>query len=288
MCFNILTVTIVKFLILILYFCILSSTGYSQDKISYNWFPANTGGGGYITGIVQAVDNPDVIYARCDVGGVFKTTDRGRNWKTCNSGLSRWYNHSVQSMAVDPHNHRIIFRCSGDIRNKTLYGSIHRSSNGGNSWKEVCTEVGFYGNGGTRMFGELIAIDPFNGKNVFAAGYAGGIWVSSDSGFNWTYKLGSGERFGTVGVNPWFKNIYYAGTLSGKLYKSVDNGNSWSVVFQKEEKDFGFTEFAFEKKNKDIIYAACKGAGIYRSTDGGKSFSPVITAEHGIRPRVSR
>lgn len=222
------------------------------------------------------MDNPDVIYARCDVGGVFKTTDRGRHWQTCNSGLSRWYNHSVQSIAVDPQNHNIVFRCSGDTRNKTLYGSIHRSCDGGKTWKEVCSRVGFYGNGGTRMFGELIAIDPFNGKNVFAAGYSGGIWVSTDSGFNWTYKLGSGERFGTVGVNPWFKNIYYAGTLSGKLYRSVDNGNTWTMVFQTELKDFGFTEFAFDKKNKDILYAACKGAGIYRSTDGGKSFSQIM------------
>lgn len=273
----------------LLLFCLLIVlNGYSQSKqknktplnqvensVSYTWQPANTGGGGYITGFVQDPKTPELLYARCDVGGVFKTTDGGKHWQACNNGLSKWYNHSVRSIAINPSNSKIIYRCSGDMRNKTFYGSIHKSVDGGQSWKEVCTKVGYFGNGPTRMYGEVIAVDPFDESSVITAGYSDGIWVSENHGENWTYKEGSQDRFSTVAIHPYFPGIYLAATLDGKLYQSLDKGKSWKVIFHSTEYPFVFTELAFDNKNPEIIYASTHGEGINVSHDGGRSFSRI-------------
>lgn len=268
--------TVMKIILTSILFVLVIHSNIVSQGISYSWYPANTGGGGYITGIVQDPLNPDIIYARCDVGGVFKTENGGKNWQACNSGLTRWYNHSVQSIAINPKNSSIVFRCSGDMRNKTMYGGIHKSVDGGKSWKEVCTSVGYYGNGRTRMYGELIAIDPLDDTNVITAGFSKGIWISNNQGETWNYVCAKEAKFGTVAINPFTLNNYYAGTLDGKLYFSDDKGKTWQIIFKSNEKDFGFTEFAFDSKNPKIIYASCKNAGIYKSNDGGKNFSKIM------------
>jgi photosystem II stability/assembly factor-like uncharacterized protein len=255
------------------------STAKSDTQVKksagYSWYPANTGGGGYIIGFVQDPKSPELLYARCDVGGVFKTTDGGRHWKACNNGLSKWYNHSVRSIAISPSNSQVIFRCSGDIRNKTLYGSIHKSIDGGQTWKEVCTKVGYFGNGPGRMYGELIAVDPFDESKVITAGYSNGIWVSDDGGETWNYREASNERFSAVAIHPYFSGTYLAATVDGKLYQSSDKGKSWKVIYHSTEFPFVFTELAFDKINPKVIYASTHGEGINVSRDGGRSFSKI-------------
>lgn len=253
-----------------LFLQVFSSPG--QDK-KFTWHQANTGGGGYITGVVQDPRNTDILYARCDVGGVFKTTDKGKSWVTCNNGLTKWYSHSVQSIAIDPRNSNVIFRCSGDKRNNTLFGSVHKSTDGGLSWKEVLDKTGYYGNGETRMYGEVIAVDPFDKNNVITAGYTNGIWMSNDGGESWKYSTGKEETFLTVSIHPYRRNLYYATTQSGKLYTSTNLGKNWNVISSNPE--FFITEIAFDKRKSNIVYCSGKG-GVYRSRDSGKSFEKIM------------
>lgn len=236
----------------------------------YEWRPSNTGGGGYITGIVQDQKNLAIIYARCDVGGVFRTDNGGKQWVASNSGLKRWYNHSVQSIAIDPGNSNILFRCSGDIRNQQLFGSIHKSVDAGKTWREVSTSPGYYGNGPTRMYGELIAIDPFDSGTVVTAGYGGGIWISHNGGDTWQYSAGKEETFISIAIHPWLRNRYYAAAANGKIYFSENKGKSWTARQSLKEGE-AVTEFAFDKKNTRIVHAAATD-GVYKSIDGGKTF----------------
>ena len=97
-----------------------------EDLPKYTFHQSKTGGGGYITGIVQDPINTDIIYARCDVAGMFKTTNHGKSWFTINNNMTDWHHHSVQSMAVNPHNPEIIFRCSGDARYGKIFGFYQR------------------------------------------------------------------------------------------------------------------------------------------------------------------
>lgn len=248
----------------------------------YSWNQAYTGGGGYITGIVQDPKNPQRIYARCDVAGVFKSQDGGRSWGAANKGLEKWYNHSVRSFTVSPVNHEVLFRCSGDKRNDILFGSIHKSKDGGQSWYEVSEEVGYYGNGPTRMYGELIAVDPFDGNIILTAGLEKGIWLSKDEGESWHYRAAKDKNFSCVGINPYHKNQYYAATRNGQLFYSSDKGEHWEIINQIDEENI--TELAFDKDDASVVYAATVkfvdvtasvGGGIYKSVDGGQSFKGI-------------
>lgn len=257
----------------------------SSEK--FQWQQSYLGGGGYITGMVQNPQNPDMLFARCDVAGLFKSEDAGKNWRLINRGLQRGYNQNTESVSISPHDVNIMFRASGEARNHTLAGEIHKSVDGGESWYSVSTEVDFFGNGPNRMFDERVAVDPFNPEIVAAAGYSTGVWVSSDTGETWQYSGLDKEPIVSLTFHPYRQGKLYVATrysmmmdeylnlqsdrpLMGRLYVSEDSGSSWQLVYEKEMLDF--TEIAFCPQNHDKIIAATRTHGIMISTDGGNTF----------------
>ncbi len=265
-------------------FAILLQAIDPQTDSSPSWHQSHTGGGGYITGIIQNPKDKHIWYARCDVAGIFKSIDKGENWSPINNGMDRWYHHSVRSLAIHPTKPDILYRCSGDFRGGSLMGSIHKSKNGGDSWKEVNTKVGYFGNGPARMFGELIQVDPHYPNKVLTAGREGGIWLSEDEGENWNYVHGQDYSFATVGINPFHKLRYYAATINGILFFSEDKGRTWSVLY--ENRDWHFTHLEFSANDADIVYGSAietnvstandrdgVTGGIYKSADGGRTFN---------------
>lgn len=87
-----------------------------NKNIAHVWTPASLGGGGYITGLIQHPAISGIVYARCDVAGVFRSSDGGETWETLNGGLTKAYHHQVQSFAISPHHPEVLFRCSGEVR----------------------------------------------------------------------------------------------------------------------------------------------------------------------------
>ncbi|MNO14722.1 Xyloglucanase precursor [compost metagenome] len=260
------------------------------------WSPASLGGGGYITGLIQHPTDSGVLYARCDVAGVFASTDGGFRWEARNGGLAKAYHHQVQSFAISPQHPEVLFRCSGEVRSRKFYGSVHKSADGGHTWREVCTGMGFYGNGPTRMYGEVIAADPHYPEIVAAGGYTGGLWISRDEGETWNQTDLPEERFGCVAFHPGIPGMLYAGTISdddlnmdyvetgeggvlgllqdrprgktGRLYASTDLGESWVLLHEGPS----FAELAFDSRDPQRLRAACIWNGIRSSQDGGRTW----------------
>ena len=48
---------------------------------AYNWQDANIGAGGFLDGVFFDPHNSGVMYARTDIGGLYKTTNGGDNWQ---------------------------------------------------------------------------------------------------------------------------------------------------------------------------------------------------------------
>ncbi|MGB7338215.1 MAG: hypothetical protein WBC91_04920 [Phototrophicaceae bacterium] len=252
------------------------------------WQQSTLNGGGFIEGILQNPQHPTIMYARSDVAGVFKSVDRGRSWVAKNHGMTDCHQHDIQSFAISPHNPNILFRCSGSVRGKTFFGTIHKTRNGGDDWYPVCDEATFFGNGETRQCGDAIQVSPHDPNLVIAGAYTNGIWLSTDEGETWQNKGLDGERLCALAFHPTDDNIVYIGTIGSfdknpkfveqqydfvrpnpaRLYRSSDKGETWDVLHE----GLDFSEIVFDITNPNIMHAACMGDGIFKSTDGGQNW----------------
>ena len=267
-----------KNLIYILFLSLISNTFLKSQNYSKQWKQSDLGGGGFITGLVLHPTNANIVYGRCDVGGVFKSEDGGKSWNPINKGMTEYHHHQVRSLAMSPHNPEILFRCSGARNGGVTYGSIHKSVNGGASWYKVSDELDFYGNGPRRDFGEIIAVDPNDSNVVISGSYSKGIWRSDNVGENWKYVDFNGLETTNLRFHPLIKNLVIASFINhathvGYLYFSYDKGKTWKL--QKEFTKLEINEFTFDLKNPDIIYAACGNDGFLKSTDRGENFTAI-------------
>jgi photosystem II stability/assembly factor-like uncharacterized protein len=264
-----------------------TGTGSNTAIQGFTWQQSYLGGGGYITGLIQHPQNADILYARCDVAGLFKSEDAGKTWRLINRGLEKGYNQNTESVSISPHNPNILFRASGEARNHTMEGEIHKSVDGGESWYSVSTAVDFFGNGPNRMLGERISVDPFDENIVVAGGFSSGVWMSGDNGETWVYSGLSHEPIINVRFHPYKEGLLYAATLrdmemkeylgidndrplNGRLFVSDDKGRTWKLLYEKQGLDFTQLEFTAENPNR--IIAATRTHGILISEDGGVSF----------------
>ena len=92
---------------------------------------------------------------------------------------------------------------------------------------------------------------------------------------------GMSGRVTCISVHPQVSTTIFAGSASGGLWKSVNNGQSWSPLFQ-NEKVASIGAIAIDPQHPDIIYVGTgegnprnsqtSGYGLYKSYDGGETW----------------
>ncbi len=152
-----------------------------------------------------------------------------------------------------------------------------------------------------------LAIDQTNGSLMLAGGVSGGMWRSTNAGSSWTqattpaqlhsvtciiqdtrsgqtstWYYGTGEYLGNSSSGG--GGAYYQGD---GIFKSTDNGASWSVIAatstgqpQQWSNQFDYIwGLAIDPSNtsQSVVYAAVPGY-ILKSTNGGSSWSTAINA----------
>jgi len=186
-------------------------------------------------------------------------------------------------------------------------GGVWKSLDGGTTFKPVFDRQPVQSIG-------AIALDPTNPKVVWvgsgeswtrnSVSIGDGIYKSVDSGETWTNMgLPQSERITRIIVDPRNGNVVYA-CVPGKLwsdsadrglYKTVNGGQSWSLVLKGANLSTGCSSITLNPKNPDEVLAglwdfrrkgwtfrsggdgpnAFSGSGLFHSKDGGRSWTPM-------------
>ncbi len=90
-----------------------------------------------------------------------------------------------------------------------------------------------------------------------------------------------GGRIIDFAVNPKNQNIYYVASASGGLFKTTNNGTSFTPVFQYEN-TISIGDLAIAPSNPDVLYVGTGeannqrssywGDGVYKTADAGKTW----------------
>jgi hypothetical protein len=216
---------------------------------------------GRITSIVPCSKDKDIIYIGTALGGVWKTTDGGRNWIPTSDYAPSL---GIGSLVMDPQNHNILYAGTGEgnlawMERKgqkhpyNYYGcGILKTVDGGGKW-------------------ELIG----DAKNVF-----------------------NGASFYRIVIDPNDSSIIYAATTYG-LFRSNNAGKEWSQMTNglssnkledSNKLEYKATDVIINPSDSNIVYVAIGENGIYK-TENAKEGNPLwkeCTIEHFNKENSTR
>ena len=249
-----------------LYVGTLSGVFRSADG-GKSWTKTNTGI--INTHIEDLVFFRNALYAITD-GGIVKSADGGNSWVPMNGGLVA--------------NDGGVLTVSGGklytATNETNYGlnlstsGIYSLADDGNSWIPVQTNMQSANN---RIY--VVNQLAIRGETFYIVGQKGGKewlyrWRVGEA--LWTQLMPQQDLFGWGALAVSDRTVYIS-TVRGKLFRSVDEGDTWTEVSQNLpnwNQEIGTYDLAFIG---ETIYAKA-GSGGGRSTDGGETWTPIIVA----------
>ncbi len=175
-------------------------------------------------------------------GGIYLSTNNGRNWKYINQGMT---NYTIHSFLVNGSN---VF--AGTDSN------VYISTNSGNSWD--------FASGGLPERVYVNALTSI-GSLLFCGTDSTGLYISSDSGTNWNPITSLRElQILTLSVNG---SDLYAGTPAG-LFHSADNGKTWSSI----NNGLLGNRFINISGSGEKLYAVSDVGSVFSTIDGGRNW----------------
>lgn len=274
-----------------------------------SWSTVPLGGGGYVVGIVSDPSGND-IYCRTDVGGAFRWDAAGSQWKCITDNLvppaTRGSDglNGIPSIAVDPSNSSNVYVVAGKYSYSGNRG-VYASSDKGQTWTKIQSNMVTEGNGAFRTCGERLAVDPNNSNVLWCGTTQEGLQKGVNSGGTWTWTqipstsvpfgaVASGGKAGVTFVacdKNGGNTIVYAGVYdsvgtTGGVYSSTDGGATWAKV--------GGAVIGTPKRaaiaGNGTLYVTAGSAGLAKMDRGG-SLSIVSPATgvnfHGVATALS-
>lgn len=244
--------------------CIAPNCVYAYDTEINEWKNVQIYGGGMITGVEFSEAEKDLIYARTDMGGIYRWQPESESWKPLTDwvGPEMWSNLGCDDLATDPNDANRVYALMGEYDNgwTDVKGAVFCSEDRGETW--TISELPFFC--GSNMQGRLmnakLVVDPTNSAVLYLGSRNDGLWKSEDYGKTWN-KV---EGFDIEGDFYYNKGDAYGGHLG--------------ITFIVCDKNSNVTE-----KGCQTLYVGIgnRDHSIYKSTDGGKTWAPVAGEPRG-------
>ncbi len=280
---------------------------WKTEDMGLTW--KNISDGYFKTGSVGAVavaeSDPNIVYAGMGEhavrgvmtsygDGVYKSTDAGKTWKKTGLELTQ----HIARIVIHPKDpNRVYVAAQGALYGHSKERGVYRSTDGGNTWKNVlyvddktgCAEISMDMNNPLILYAAMWEHGRLPWK-VISGGAGSGLYKSSDAGEHWE-KMTEGlpKEMGKMSVAVCRSNAEKVYALiesdsekeEGGLYMSADAGKSWSQVSDDNhliQRAWYYIELFPDPNNENTLYVM--SASSFKSIDGGKTWED-ISATHG-------
>lgn len=188
--------------------------------------------------------------------------DNGTKLKTSSGVWADVLGGDGMDCAIDPHDASVLY---GSFQN----GNFSKSTDGGKSWVNITPK-----SPGNAAWITPMALDPKSPSTIYL-GYSD-LWKSIDRGTTWlkiSDGLSGGKVFSHIAVAPSNSKYIYI-SWENSLAKTIDGGNSWSVI--KTPHNSNITSLLVNPTKPDHIYVTFSnydaGAKVFHSVNGGNDW----------------
>jgi len=175
------------------------------------------------TRLTQILFDPftsDTLWATVEIGGIYRSDDRGSTWRLLTNGL----------VSCDVHGIAVTRTRSGAARVlASTNRGLHASDDQGETWRQILLESPW-------QYTRAIVTRPDDPSTVFLAngngppGNDGRLLRSSDGGDTWERLSLPGALNSTVwciATHPSDPSLMWVCTNLGQLFRSTDGGDAW-------------------------------------------------------------
>ncbi len=238
--------------------------------------PSSSMGGyagiGRINTIAFHPADTNVFWIGAPAGGLWQTTDGGNSWTVLTDSNAVL---GVSAIAIPPDfdTSHIIYIGTGDRDGYSNFSAgVLKSADGGVTWQQT----GLIFDPADLVVVNNMRINPDSPAVIYAA-TSDGLYKTTDYAATWT-KISS-EEFVDIELCPGFPDTIFAATRDGEIYRSLNGGADWTVVFNNSSAHR--IELAVSAANPAVVYAVAAASdnglyGVFKSVDYGATFSLIF------------
>ncbi|HYN22964.1 MAG TPA: glycosyl hydrolase, partial [Thermoanaerobaculia bacterium] len=262
--------------------------------------------GGRSAAVAGLPADRDTYYFGSTGGGVWKTTNGGRAWRSVSDGF---FGGSIGAVAVSEWDPNVVYVGTGEktVRGNVSHGDgMWKSTDAGKSWTHI-------GLPDSRHI-PRVRVHPKDPDLVYAAALGHlfgpnkerGVYRSRNGGKTWERILFVNENAGAIDLilDPSNPRLLYASTWRVRrtpyslesggpgsgLWKSTDGGDTWVELSRNPglpKGSLGIIGVTVSPTNPENVYAIVEAeeGGVFRSRDGGQTWAKT-NEERELRQRA--